>query len=171
MPSRPRTWGCIHMNKMTLSALACAALMSACSLMPTYQRPELPVPTQWPEGLATPSENNSTQRTSDKGWRQFFTDKTLQDLIALALANNRDLRVTALAIEQARAQLGIRNADLWPTVNAQVAGSRAPNSSGGISSNYTAGLIATGYELDFFGRVASLKEQALAQYLLLMYIS
>ena len=165
MPNRPHTWGCMRMNEKTWVALACAALLSACSLMPAYQRPALPVPDQWPDGLPLASKDNSTQRLSDMAWSQFFVDKTLQDLIIRALANNRDLRVTALAIEQARATLGVRSADLWPTVNAQMAGSRVPNSSGGISSNYSAGLITTAYELDFFGRMASLKEQALAQYL------
>lgn len=165
MPNRPHTWGCIHMSNMTLPALTCAALLSACSLMPIYQRPALPVPDQWPEGLTEVSNKDSSQRMHEKDWKQFYSDKTLQGLITLALSNNRDLRVVALGIEQARAQLGIRSADLLPTVNAQVAGSRVPNSSGGTSSTYTAGLIVTAYELDFFGRVASLKEQALAQYL------
>lgn len=153
------------MSKTTWFALACALGVSACSQIPSYQRPELPVPLQWPEGLAANTENQSSQRTPDMGWKLFFTDKTLQQLITLALAHNRDLQIAALSIEQARAQLGIRSADLLPTVNAQVAGSRTPTSSGGTSTSYTAGLLLTAYEFDFFGRVASLKAQALAQYL------
>ena len=165
MPSRLHTWGCIPMNKMIWPSLVGVTLLSACSLMPNYHRPALPVPDQWPDGLAAISGKDSNKPLSDMGWEQFFPDKTLQDLITLALNNNRDLRVVALGIEQARAQLGIRSADLLPTVNAQATGSRVPTSSGGTSSTYTAGLIVTAYELDFFGRVASLKEQALAQYL------
>jgi multidrug efflux system outer membrane protein len=88
----------------------------------------------------------------------------------VALRNNRDLRVAVLNIEQARAQFQIRSADQLPTINAALTGSRQPgaaaaNGSRGIASTYSAGLAITAYELDFFGRVASLKEQALAQYL------
>ena len=55
-------------------------------------------------------------------WQDYFTDPTLRHLIDIALANNRDLRVALLNIEQARAQLGIRRADQFPTLSAAVAG-------------------------------------------------
>jgi multidrug efflux system outer membrane protein len=89
----------------------------------------------------------------------------LQELITLALANNRDLRVAVLNMEQARAQLGIRSAAQLPSVNAVASGSRSPDSDGGYSNSFLAGVSITAYELDFYGRVASLKAQALAQYL------
>jgi multidrug efflux system outer membrane protein len=132
-------------------------------LIPTYERPASPVAAQWP--AAAQSGQVGLQTSPLPGWQDYFTDATLRQLITTALANNRDLRMATLAIEQARAQLGIRRADLFPTLNAAVTGSRTPTSSGGITSAYAAGLTVTAYELDFFGRVASLKEQALAQYL------
>lgn len=136
--------------------------MAGCSLMPRYERPNAPIAPQWP-GVSSPAVNS--QARQDLAWRDFFTDPTLQELITVALANNRDLRVATLAIAQARAQLGLRRADQLPTVNAAVTGARTPTSTGAINSAYTGGLTITAYELDFFGRVASLKEQALAQYL------
>lgn len=155
------------MFKLSMMALACASALSACSLMPTYERPSAPIDSQWPASAVTTesSDIDSYQRLSYKGWRQFYTDTTVQELINTAFANNRDLRVAVLNIEQARAQLGLRRADEFPSVNAGLTGSRVPASNGGISSTYTAGLTFTAYELDFFGRVASLKEQALGQYL------
>ncbi|MBT3065743.1 efflux transporter outer membrane subunit [Rhodoferax sp. U11-2br] len=155
------------MNKLTVISVACASVLSACSLIPTYERPAAPVATQWPTAASAKesSEKQSTSPLWNKGWEDFYTDKTVQQLIHTALANNRDLRVSVLNIEQARAQLGLRRADQFPAINATVTGSRVPNSSGGITSSYTGGLTFTAYELDFFGRVASLKEQALAQYL------
>ena len=63
------------------------------------------------------------------------------------------------------ADTDIRSADRLPTVGAAVAGSRTPNSSGGTTSLYTAGLAFTAWEIDFFGRIASLSEAALAQFL------
>ena len=98
-------------------------------------------------------------------WQDFFADAKLKRLIELALANNRDLRVAVLNIEQARAQYQIKRADQLPTVNGVLNGSRAPNSDGSMTSSYNVGLTATAYELDFFGRVSSLKETALNQYL------
>ena len=150
------------MNKLVprLAPLAVAIGLSACSFIPTYERPTAPVPALWPSSAAT-----TGKAASDLAWKDFFRDASLRQLIEIALANNRDLRVAVLNIEQARAQLGLRRADQFPTVNAAVAGSRSPTGTGKYVTVDSAGLLVTSYELDFFGRVASLKEQALAQYL------
>ena len=129
--------------------------------MPRYERPVAPLPAQWP------ATANSTTAigAANLDWQTYLTDPTLRQLVDTALTNNRDMRVALLAIDQTRAQLGIRRADQFPTVNAAASGSRTPSSSGGVNSSYSAGLLVTAFEIDFFGRVASLKEQALAQYL------
>lgn len=134
--------------------------------MPSYERPSAPVAAQWPmPANGTAQASGNTAPDAAQAWQDYFSDPTLRQLIDTALANNRDLRMSTLAIELARAQLGIRRADQFPTLNAAATGARTPSSNGGINSAYTAGLSVTAYELDFFGRVASLKEQALAQYL------
>ncbi len=150
------------MTKPRLIALAAAALLASCSMMPSHERPPSPVPAAWP-GEATAASGASA--AAELAWQDFFSDARLKQLIALALAHNRDLRVAVLNIEQARAQFQIRRADLFPTVNLAATGSRVPNSSGGMTSSYNAGVAITSWELDFFGRVASIKEAALAQYL------
>jgi multidrug efflux system outer membrane protein len=73
--------------------------------------------------------------------------------------------VATLNIEQVRAQYQIRRADQLPTLNLAASGNRQPTADGGMSSTYTAGLAMASWELDFFGRVASLKDAALAQFL------
>lgn len=153
------------MNKLSRVALVCCAVLPACSLMPSYERPALPIAASWP-GQAVPKveEKVSTSRTVDVLWKDFFSDTTLQQLITTALANNRDLRVATLNITQAHAQLGLRRADQLPNVNAALSGARTPGN-GTINSAYSAGFSVTAYEFDFFGRIASLKEQALAQVL------
>jgi outer membrane protein, multidrug efflux system len=143
------------------SSLVLAAALAGCSFMPAYERPAAPVPEAW--GGNTPLVEASGG--ADLSWQAFVTDARLRDLITLTLANNRDLRVATLNIEQVRAQYQIRRADQLPTVNLAASGNRQPTSSGGISSSYTVGLAMASWELDFFGRVASLKEAALAQYL------
>ena len=151
-------------------AMAAALLMSGCSMIPAYERPAAPVAVTYPMavgsiGMADPANALAAQSVSSMAWQTFFTDTRLQGLIDLALINNRDLRVSVLNIEQARAQYQIRRADQFPTINGVLGGSRTPSASGGITSLYSAGLQATAYELDFFGRVGSLKEAALNQYL------
>ena len=156
-------------------AMSAAVFAAGCSMAPKYERPEAPIAADWP-GLrlsrslqgAAPSASAAVQTVAaaDIEWQSFFSDPKLRQLIEVALRNNRDLRVAVLNIEQARAQFQIRRADQFPTVGAAVTGSRQPSASGNsITSVYTAGLAITSYELDFFGRVASLREAALAQYL------
>ena len=142
------------------AAIAALAALTGCSMMPAYDRPQAPVAADWPYPGA-----GSGQSAMELGWESFFADERLRGLIATALRSNRDLRVAVLNIEQARAQYDIRNADRYPTIGATVSGSRAPSSSGGINSTYTAGLAFSAWEIDLFGRIASLSEVALAQFL------
>ncbi|PKO30700.1 MAG: multidrug transporter [Betaproteobacteria bacterium HGW-Betaproteobacteria-9] len=147
---------------MRRSALALAVLtLVGCSFIPTYERPAAPVAAEWsgvtPVAAATPA--------ADIAWADFVSDARLRELIGLAVKNNRDLRVATLNIEQVRAQYQIRRADQFPTLNLAATGSRQSNADDSITSLYTAGLAMSGWEIDFFGRIASLKEVALAQYL------
>jgi multidrug efflux system outer membrane protein len=103
-------------------------------------------------------------------WRGIYSDVHLRRLIELALEHNSDMRVAVLNIERMRAQLRIVDADRIPTVNAAATGLRQqPNTTAGstrsVSSVYTAGLSVPAWELDFFGRVASLTDVARAYYL------
>jgi multidrug efflux system outer membrane protein len=155
------------MMKQLTSALLLAGVLTGCSLAPTYQRPEAPIATAYP---ADPGQGAAAASTT--GWREFFPDQRLQTLIAAALDNNRDLRIAALRIEEARAQYNIQSADLLPTFNAGVSGSRARTAAGvsplGVSTlgtAYQVGLNLASFELDFFGRVRSLNDASLAQFL------
>ena len=158
-------------GRFMLPAMAAAALLaSACSMIPAYERPAAPVALTYPGHAAStdradPAIALAAQSASTMAWQTFFTDTRLQGLIKQALINNRDLRVALLNIEQSRAQYQIRRADQFPTINGVIGGSRTPSASGGVTSLYSAGLQASAYELDFFGRVSSLKEAALNQYL------
>jgi len=159
------------MNRLIFATLALVAL-SACTLAPDYSRPAAPLPAAWPSGPAY-QENAKTERpVADIPWQEFFLDPHLKKLIALALENNRDLRVAALNIERSRAQYRIRRADLFPQVDAigEGSGRRVPadlSGTGGTETlhQYRADLAVSAYELDLFGRVRSLSEQALQEYL------
>ncbi len=153
-----------------LMVLAAAMVLAGCSFAPKYERPAAPVAGDWPAlGLTTVGTGTAPAGTAASAleWQSFFSDPQLRKLIEASLTNNRDLRIAVLNIEQARAQFQIRRADQFPSVGAAATGSRMPSTTGNgtITSAYTAGLAMTSYELDFFGRVASLKDAALSQYL------
>jgi multidrug efflux system outer membrane protein len=151
----------IHSPTLRRSALTVAALvLTGCSFIPIYERPAAPVPAQFP-GQPT----NAVSAEAEVPWQQFVADARLRELITLSLVNNRDLRLATLNMEQVRAQYQIRRADQFSTLNLAASGSRQPTSSGGNSSSYSLGLALSSWEIDFFGRIASLKEAALAQYL------
>lgn len=155
-------------KRFTTTALAGAAalMLAGCSLIPTYERPAAPVPAVYANAAAAPTAPGQPT-ASTVAWQDYFTDPRLAGLIETALANNRDLQVSILNIEQARAQFRISRAALFPALNASATGSRQrPSLVGeGVASSYTVGLGVSAWELDFFGRVASLKDQALAKYL------
>ena len=161
------------MNRLTTLMLTLAATLGGCSLMPAYERPAAPVPATYPStGKASSTADANAPAAGDIGWRDFFADERLRELIALALANNRDLRVAVLNIEQSRAQYQIQGAALLPTVNASGSGSvsRSPadesvTGQAGISRQYSATLGFSAYELDLFGRIRSLNEQSLQKFL------
>jgi multidrug efflux system outer membrane protein len=158
-------------------AAAAATLLGACTLEPHYERPASPVP---------PLEGGIAGGTAaaDIGWREFFPDPQLQQLIALALANSRDLRVAVLNVQSAQAQYRIQRAQLFPTINASAVeqaqeipfnvleaedpGARTEAGAlptGGLTLHtYDVGVGFTNYELDLFGRIRSLSHAALQQY-------
>jgi len=158
------------MNAMTLQAkrltpLVLALALAGCvNLAPKYERPAAPVAGAFPtvEGTVSSGNQVAPDAPANTSWQRFFADARLQQLITLSLANNRDLRVAILNIEQARAAYQIQRADRFPQINAAVTANR---SRAGVNNVYQAGLAVSAFELDLFGRVRNLTESALAQYL------
>ncbi|MEM5298086.1 efflux transporter outer membrane subunit [Burkholderia sp. JPY481] len=165
------------MQKHSLIAVAVALLATGCTLAPHYQRPAAPVTATFPTGGvydqqpgAQGARSANGQAAADIGWRNFFVDPRLQQLIEIALKNNRDLRVSVLNMQASAAQYRIVRAGLFPTLDAAASQSRSRTPKDltftgvTISNTYSVGLNAS-WEIDFFGRVQSLKDQALAKYL------
>lgn len=145
-------------------------LLGGCTLAPEYSRPTAPVPAAWPTGAAY-EEGSADGVLPGLPWRSFFTDSRLQRLVEMALNHNRDLRLAILNVEKARAYYGIQRAELWPALNAAGSGSRARvpadlSSTGQAytSERYDVNLGVSSWEIDFFGRIRSLKDQALQEY-------
>ena len=163
------------MIRKTLPLLVLLICLAGCTMAPTYTRPEAPVPAAWPTGPAYKTDSAANlPSAANITWKDFFANERLQKVIALALTNNRDLRVAALNVEKTQAQYRIQRSELFPTLNAGGVWNRQripADIAGGGSVNpvtlnqYSVNLGMSSWELDFFGRIQSLKDRALEQYL------
>lgn len=166
------------MKQLTLGSLAAALLLAGCtSMAPNYERPTAPTDAAWPTGPAYDSSAKASPEqgataAADIAWQDFILDENLREIVRLALESNRDLRVAALNIERARAQYHIQRADSFPSIgmtgeasSERLPAEVSPAGQAGISRQYRAGIGTSAYELDVFGRVRSLNEDALQRYL------
>lgn len=150
------------MAALATGLAATLALAGCASMAPPYAPPPLPVAAQYPE------TDPAGAHAADIAWQAYFADARLQALIAQALASNRDIRIAALRVEEARAAYGIQRAEQFPTIALGASGSRA-RVPGDLSvtgrpmtsAQYQTGLNVSAWELDFWGRVRSLKDSAL----------
>jgi outer membrane protein, multidrug efflux system len=164
----------MHPKTPHLAAGLLFLVLQGCALAPAYLRPEMPVADTFfarqtgPEPPA--SQKQPVEDAAEIGWRDYFADPDLQNLIAAALAGNRDLRATALTVESFQAQYRIQRAALLPSLGGSGSAAKQRISSGGklvTTESYSLSVGVTAYELDFFGRVKNLKDDALEQYLAL----
>ena len=167
------------MRKLTPPILALT--LAACSLAPTYERPELPVASQWApikKAGAGDTVPPVLRNVVVADWREFLPDPRLHALVEAAFEHNRDMRIAIARVEEARALYGIAQAERLPTVDINAFGSlsRTPGSArstGGfvnsgqdiITRRYDVNLGVSRFELDFWGRVKNLEKAALASYL------
>jgi multidrug efflux system outer membrane protein len=174
-------------KKMLLYSGWAVCALAGCTMIPLYQRPAAPVAGRFPDG------SNHSGDAADIGWRDFFADPRLKRLVALALENNRDLRVAALTVAQYQAEYRIQRSALFPTIDATAnytrsrsagdtsgasgaatntaavgatsLGSESTTGLNGSTSNlFSVSVGTTSYEVDLFGRVRSLSQQALETY-------
>ncbi len=162
------------MIKRILFICTALVLVGGCSLTPNYLQPPAPIPEAWPQGEAYKDNQvmSGAPTAPALSLREFYPDQKLQKIIAMALNNNRDLRLAALNVEKARALYGVQRAELFPSIN--VSGGenkqRIPANVMGfpeslIIEQYKVDLGVASWEIDFFGRIRSLKERALEEYL------
>ena len=139
---------------MKRSLILIALFASACSMEPKYVQPDLPVPPSWPVGDAYLKQSEAALPALSH--RAIFADPQLLAVIDQALSNNRDLRVATANIASARAQVRIRRAGQLPAVDAAAGAGYGSQQSGGEAADYSASIGVTGFEIDLFGRLASL---------------
>ncbi len=166
------------MNKRALSLMMLTTTtLAGCNLAPKYIRPAGAVPETLPQGGVYPAAGTAEIDVSAIGWRDFFTDARLRQVIEHGLSNNRDLRIAAANVLQARARYRVQRADRVPTTSLSGAAT-ATNSVGTAQGGVGAGVGATSsnlefyslsagfsaFEIDLFGRVRNLSEAAQQRY-------
>lgn len=160
---------------MIRKALVCLALatlgLAGCTLTPPYTRPAVPIPAAWPSGPAYEQAGGAPEAAlaTELPWREFFRDPALQEVITLALQHNRDLRLAVQNVERARAMYRIQRAELYPTVELSARASRERvqlSGTPGLTTveQYGVNLGLSAWEIDLFGRLRSLSQQALENY-------
>jgi multidrug efflux system outer membrane protein len=162
------------MKKQIALYYAALIFLNGCSMAPNYTQPSAPIPAEWPQGPSyKDSQTTAEAQTAWKlSWQAFFTDPKLQQVIEMAIINNRDMQLAFLNVEKAAALYGIQKAELFPSLNAAGSMSNqwypADLSSSGVAhteEKYSVNLGVAAWEIDFFGRIRSLKDSALENYM------
>lgn len=156
------------MKRVACAVVASALMISGCSLTPTYHRPENVTASDWssvhseaPTETAAPVPGLAT----DIPWQTFFHSPALRTVVQTALDNNRDLKSAVLSVQKTQALYNIERSKLLPEFNAAGSGTQEGDFKGNTAEAYKAGLAMSSYEIDFFGRIGSLNQAALNQYL------
>ncbi len=138
----------------TLPALA----LASCNFAPKYVRPDAPVAPALPQGTAYPALTTAEAQVDAIGWRDFFTDPRLQQVIARSLADNRNLRTSLANVERARALYRVNRAALFPIVNGSATLSAVQGTQGRVTDNFLVQAGSSSYEIDLWGRLRNLSE-------------
>ena len=153
-----------------LGLTALAMSMAACNTIPKADtRPVLAEP-NIPIGQTYGAFDKETASTAEQPsiasqrWQNFYSDDRLKGLIALGLENNKDFESARLAIEKARAQYQITDINDLPSIDGSAGYTRQRQRSV-TSDGYSVNLGLANYELDFWGKISSLKDQALQNFL------
>ncbi len=164
---------------LLISSLA-LSLASSCNLKPEYKKPEPEIINNWSDFEETNFNKQGQEKISQLSYEKFFKNKELQNLIAIALKNNKDLRLVILNIKSAKEFYAIKKADLLPQISADASFSRqrtpsasligfggnfASNSSAFLINNYRANLASASYEFDFFKRLENINDAAFQDFL------
>ncbi len=149
-----------------------ALLFGGClNMAPDYQRPDAPLPAAvWPAASAAPAAAEAPT-PPEVAWQAFYADQHLHDLIALALENNRDLRLAVKNLDLSAALYGIERDSLYPSLYASGGAAIQKQSQHLIGANqprhvkaYEANVGILSWEPDFFGRIRNLSDEALENF-------
>lgn len=158
--------------KVFFVSLLMFLVLAGCNMMPEYAPPSLPTVTTFPR--STPEMAGIT--VANTGWKSYFGDEQLRELISSALSNNRELLLAVSRVEEVRALYGIQHSNLLPSFSGNASATRLrlptdvlpiqPGTANSFLLNqYQLSFALSSWELDFWGRLRSLDTAALETYL------
>jgi multidrug efflux system outer membrane protein len=145
------------MNREAFSGMICVlvvSVLSACSVGPTYKRPDIASPAQWAEN-PTETAGDAAAIWPEADWWRGFASPQLDDLIAEAQASNDDLAGAVARVQEADAQVRIAGAPLFPSLDLGADATRERTLVTGVGPrvfNVFNPQLTASYELDFWGK-------------------
>src|SRR2546427_2465842 len=138
---------------MRLSVVVVLPLLAACAVGPSYRRPPVPTP-ETTRGERGPGDAASL---ADAPWWAIFRDPALQALVEEAIRASHDLRAAAARVEQARNQIAVARADMFPQVSYQGEAVRerafVPGGPGNATFDSFLGTFNLAWEVGVWGRI------------------
>lgn len=146
--------------------------IASCSFLPQYSKPDAPIPKELPkDGIYSNLNYDNSTQINELKWREFFSDSKMKKVIEIALENNRDLKLAILNVEASRLMYGIKRAEIYPSLYASTGASKSRVSDdfsatgkGYVKDQYSVNFGLAEWEIDFFGKIRSMKESALEQF-------
>ena len=155
-----------------LLLLAAVAALAGCAAGPAYHPPQVEVPIAWKTepGWQVAKPDDAAVRGA---WWRRFGDAQLDDLEQQALAASPNLAAAAARLAQARSQVDVQAAGLFPQLSAGLRGARQKISANRPLTNDNSPNFSTvqndfglnfsvAYEADLWGRVRSTVDAARA---------
>ena len=152
---------------MRAALLLVAAALAACSVGPEYKRPALDVPGAY----RFQQEQSGAESFAALGWWEVYQDRQLQRILQTAMENNRDVKIAAARVAEARAQVGVSRLDQLPRVDVTLGETRQRALQVDRYTTYktASGMAQVSFEVDLWQRLASLSDAARASLLATEY--
>ncbi|XOZ32242.1 efflux transporter outer membrane subunit [Halomonadaceae bacterium KBTZ08] len=145
------------MRKALLATLMFPVVLAGCAVGPDYEKPQVDLPEEWPDEVLLTGE----EREDWSNWWKRFDDPVLNRLVERALDDNLNMQLQYQRLQEARARLGLANAEQMPTIEGQADAARALESGaasplgGGTTNNRFSVTGLLNYEVDLWGRLES----------------
>ena len=150
------------MRKLASTTITLLALASSgCMIGPDYLRPVIDSPQSWRVSDETAKD------LATSAWWEHFNDPVLNDLIATALRENKDLMIASARIDEYAGRYGVTRSQLFPQIGLGYDVTKQKNTIPGTTVKGTYNsyetFLSASWEIDLWGKIRRQSEAARAQ--------